>query len=143
MEVVGRETDFSGDADGVRSVRPRPRVCNLKEWSRLLKASEAQPILIFKHSTICGISFTVLQEVEEFLASRGTTVPMSVVQVIEDRNLSDVIAKQTGISHKSPQLILIRNQSPIWHASHWSIDFKELDGILSEHGSPSHTQSPF
>lgn len=105
------------------------RLRSIEDWSRMLESSKMEPILVFKHSTTCGISFHVLAEVNEFL-SKYRKVPFGIVHVAEDRSLSNMIADHTGIRHESPQVIAIRNERPIWHASHWSIDFKEIERLL-------------
>ena len=96
----------------------------------MLELSKTRPVLVFKHSTTCDISSHVLAEVDGFL-SRYRDVPFGIVNVVEDRNLSAVIAEHTGIRHESPQIIAIVNELPIWHASHWSIDRNELERLLA------------
>ena len=106
------------------------RLRSLEDWSRMLESSKTRTVLVFKHSTICGISSSVLVEVERFL-SQHRDVPFGIVNVVEDRDLSDVIADRTRIRHESPQMIAIVNERPIWHASHWSIDLNELERFLA------------
>jgi len=106
------------------------RLRSLEDWSRMLESSKTRTVLVFKHSTICGISSSVLVEVEGFL-SQHRNVPFGIVNVVEDRDLSDVIADRTRIRHESPQMIAILNERPIWHASHWSIDLNELERFLA------------
>ena len=96
----------------------------------MLESSKTRTVLVFKHSPICDISSSVLDEVEEFL-SQHRRVLFGIVNVVEDRSLSDVIADRTRIRHESPQMIAIANELPIWHASHWSIDLNELERFLA------------
>ncbi len=96
----------------------------------MLELSKSEPVLIFKHSTSCNISSNLLAEVEGFL-SQHRNVPFGTIHVVEDRNLSAVIADHTGIRHQSPQMIAIANEVPIWYASHWSIDLNELERLLA------------
>ena len=119
----------SGSASREERPETRSRLQSVEDWSGMLESSETEPILIFKHSTTCGISSHVLAAVNEFL-SKNREVPFGIVHVVEDRRLSDAIADHTGIRHESPQMIAIRNKRPIWHTSHWSIDFAEVERLL-------------
>ena len=121
---------LSGNGSLDAKIESGSRLRNLEDWARMLKTSKTRPVLIFKHSTSCGISSNVLAEVEGFL-SQHRNVPFGVIHVVEDRNLSAVIADDTGIRHESPQMIAVANELPIWHASHWSIDLDELERLLA------------
>lgn len=46
----------------------------------------------------------------------------STVDVARHGALSKHVERRTGIRHESPQLILLREGRPAWHASHWRID---------------------
>ena len=107
----------------------RGRLRTLQDWARMLESSRTEPVLVFKHSPTCGVSSHVLADVDGFVA-KHRNIPFGIVHVVEDRGLSNAIEEQTGIRHESPQMIAIRNEQPIWHASHWSIDFKELKQLL-------------
>ncbi len=96
------------------------------DWRDLLERSNERPVVVFKHSTSCGISHEVLKEFQEFV-SRNEPIAYGIVNVIEDRRLSDTIAAEMGIRHASPQAIVIQNEQPVWHASHWSIMGDELE----------------
>ncbi len=107
------------------------RLRSPEDWTRMLRSSRTEPVLIFKHSTRCDISSHALSEVGDFL-SRHQDVPFGIVDVVQDRSLSDEIANHTGIRHESPQLIAIANELPIFHASHWSINVNELERLLAD-----------
>lgn len=96
------------------------------DWKELLRRSRERPVVLFKHSTSCGVSQQILQEFNEF-ASRNESIAYGIVNVVEDRSLSDTIAAAMRIRHESPQAIVIENELPVWHASHWSITAKELE----------------
>lgn len=106
------------------------RLRSFEDWTQMLELSKSEPVLIFKHSTSCNISSNLLAEVEGFL-SQHRNVPFGTIHVVEDRNLSAVIADHTGIRHQSPQMIAIANEVPIWYTSHWSIDLNELERLLA------------
>jgi bacillithiol system protein YtxJ len=110
---------------------PVTRIRNTDEWTSFLAQSGDEPVLIFKHSTVCGISSSVLSDITTFVNQTHPTTPFGLIHVVEDRSLSNAIAEQTGIRHESPQLIAFHHGHPTWHASHWSIDLDDLDRHLT------------
>ncbi len=60
---------------------------------------------VFKHSTTCGISARAATEIEML----ESEIPVYVVNVREQRDLSNWVAAQYGVRHESPQLILLRD----------------------------------
>lgn len=73
--------------------------------------------IIYKHSTMCGLSDIAHREVRRFLSSHPDS-EVHLVRVIEERHVSDHIAKSTGVRHESPQLLVLRHGRVVWHASH-------------------------
>jgi bacillithiol system protein YtxJ len=80
--------------------------------------------LLFKHSTTCPISAAAQRAVAAYEAS--SPVPILRVRVIEDRTLSQQLARELGIAHASPQAILLRGGQPVWKASHYDITEQAL-----------------
>ena len=89
----------------------------------LFNASFSKPVLIFKHSSSCGISAGVIRQV----GSIDSDINLVVVQ--KSRAISNAIADRTGIRHESPQAIVLVNGEPTYHASHWDIE----PGVLCQH----------
>ena len=96
----------------------------------LLKQSQKEPVFLFKHSTQCSRSAAILEGFEAF-AERNPAIPCGMILVIEDRGISDDIEERFGIRHESPQAILVINETPVWHASHWKITEDTLDAALA------------
>jgi bacillithiol system protein YtxJ len=92
----------------------------------LFKASAEKPVVIFKHSSTCGISSHVMEMVDEV----GRDVHFVVVQ--DDRDISNEIADRTGRVHQSPQIFVIRDGKPIYHASHYGIDPEAIKKALDD-----------
>jgi bacillithiol system protein YtxJ len=72
--------------------------------------------VIFKHSKRCIISRMVLKR-------------FYLVDVINQRDISNKIATHFDLNHESPQLLLIKSNTLIHSASHSDISFKDLDKI--------------
>ena len=100
-------------------------VGTLDRLEDLFTRSHSEPVILFKHSSTCGISAGVYHEVEQVDAE----VNLIVVQT--EREVSDAIAQRTGIRHESPQAILLRNGEVVYTASHFRITAAEIMSLLS------------
>ena len=99
----------------------------------LAKALEAQPAFLFKHSTTCPISARAHQRVTEWLGTAPDSAPpIHLVKVIEARPLSNAIAERVGVTHASPQLMLIAEGKAVWDASHGMIDDVSIEEAIDE-----------
>jgi bacillithiol system protein YtxJ len=92
----------------------------------LTPALEQPRAVLYKHSPRCGISHRSLREVERF-AEQVPDVPVYMVDVVSNRDLSDAIAERFEIRHQSPQAIVLENGQPTWHASHFQISARRLE----------------
>jgi bacillithiol system protein YtxJ len=94
----------------------------------------APVVLVYKHSTRCPIAGIALEEVE-LLGSLRPELPIHVVDVIRDRSLSRHVAERMGITHHSPQAILLVDGHPVWAASHFEVRaetiVRRLDAALA------------
>lgn len=95
---------------------------------------DAPVALVYKHSTRCPIAGIALEEVE-LLSSLRPELPIHVVDVIRDRSLSRQVAERVGITHHSPQAILLVQGHPVWAASHFEVRaetiVRRLDAVPS------------
>lgn len=99
---------------------------NAEELSRLFELSNEKPVIIFKHSNMCNISADAYREMESFDGE------ISLVVVQTARQISNEIETRTSIEHESPQVIILRNGKPVWHASHWSITKQSVSQALEQ-----------
>ena len=88
----------------------------------ILKAPLA---VVYKHSTRCPISALAADQVSEF-AEEHPDVPVFVVDVIADRALSRDVATRVGVTHHSPQVIVLSQGRVVWHGSHFDVRAPEL-----------------
>lgn len=94
----------------------------VEEWRHLFADSSKGAFFIFKHSTRCPISAAAYERVRAFLASSPTDCPeVWLVNVIESRPVSDAVAAALGLTHQSPQMILVKDSRTLWSASHQGI----------------------
>lgn len=76
---------------------------------------------IFKHSRACGTSAFTLRSMEKILPDELGKVDFHIVEVRNQRKLSNYISGKTGVRHESPQLIFIKNGKVLWDVSHSAI----------------------
>ena len=92
----------------------------LDKLQAAIEESRIRPVLLFKHSSSCGISAGVFRDVKMVDAD------VNIVVVQTDRDISNEIERQTGIKHESPQAIVLKNGEPVYHASHYDITLEDL-----------------
>lgn len=102
-----------------------------QDLEEILKRSHREPVLLFKHSTQCSRSAGVIDDFEAF-AQGNPAVPCGLILVIEDRDVSDEVEDRFGIRHESPQAILVVQEKPTWHASHWKITEDAIEAAMAE-----------
>jgi len=83
--------------------------------------------LLFKHSTRCPVSADAYEEVERFFDS-NPKVPVYLIHVIEDLPVSQYVEQKTGVTHCSPQVIVLESGRATWQTSHADI----TSGVLEE-----------
>ena len=93
-----------------------------QDWQACWEASGEKPVFIYKHSTACPISGAAYRRVSEYDAeTNGQGSSIYIVNVIESRPLSNQIAEDLGVQHRSPQIILVKDKAPVWSASHHGV----------------------
>lgn len=79
--------------------------------------------ILFKHSERCIISRMAKKGFE---AEYDGTAPAYLVNVIDQRPVSNQIAHITHVSHQSPQVLVIKNGACVYQASHDHINAEEV-----------------
>ena len=90
------------------------RIEDRAAWGQLLTASKERPILIFKHSNACGVSSAAFREMEKL-------ENVNLLEVQSARELSNEIEATTGVTHETPQVIVLRDGKAVWNASHYRV----------------------
>ncbi|MFE3849060.1 bacillithiol system redox-active protein YtxJ [Flavobacterium sp. LB3P45] len=98
---------------------------DLGQLNEIIAISNEKPVAIFKHSTRCSISRMALKQFENEFNSADKVTPY-FLDLIAHRDISNAIADQFGVTHQSPQLILIKDGKAIYNVSHSDIDAEEL-----------------
>ena len=98
---------------------------DLLQLDEIIAISNEKPVAIFKHSTRCSVSRMALKQFENEFNSSDKVTPY-FLDLIEYRAISNEIANRFGVTHQSPQLILIKEGKAVYNVSHSDIDAKEL-----------------
>ncbi|RYJ51908.1 bacillithiol system redox-active protein YtxJ [Flavobacterium petrolei] len=98
---------------------------DLGQLNEIIAASNEKPVAIFKHSTRCSVSRMALKQFENEFNSSDKVTPY-FLDLIAHRDISNEIANRFGVTHQSPQLILIKEGKAIYNVSHSDIDAEEL-----------------
>ena len=91
------------------------------ELKEIVEISNEKLVVIFKHSTRCGISSGVLSRFEKATDSNLESVAFYFLDLIKYRNISNQIAKEFNVYHQSPQAIFLKNGVVVQHESHYDI----------------------
>jgi len=101
-----------------------------ENWAAFWTAAAESPLfLVYKHSNRCIASANARRRIEQ-LASLRPELPILEVDVIAERPLSREISRRFGISHESPQAILVRGGHPVWHSSHSGVTVEAVTAQL-------------
>ncbi len=104
-----------------------------KDLEKAKVASNQKPVVIFKHSTRCGISSMALNRLERsWIEQEMKDVEAYFLDLIQHRELSHAVASTFNIRHESPQLLLIRNEECVFHTSHMGISYQTLKQQLEK-----------
>ena len=102
---------------------------DLGQINEIITISEENPVVIFKHSTRCSVSRMALKQFENEFKLQDK-MDAYFLDLIENRDISNEIAKKFDIVHQSPQLLLIKNGKCIYNISHSDIDAVFLNQFL-------------
>jgi bacillithiol system protein YtxJ len=84
-------------------------------------APDPKPVLLYKHSTQCGICDAAIEEVQSFEAKHPDAATIYYLDLLAHRDVSNAIAQKLGIRHESPQLILLKEGKPVAVLNHRAI----------------------
>ncbi|MDF1516583.1 MAG: bacillithiol system redox-active protein YtxJ [Lutibacter sp.] len=98
----------------------------------IIKISSNKPVLIFKHSTRCGISRMVLKNFESDYDIPETEVDLYFLDLLNYRSLSQDVSTTFKVVHQSPQVLVIKNKKSVYDNSHHSITIEAIKEIIAQ-----------
>lgn len=93
------------------------------ELNNLVNISYTKPQVIFKHSTRCSISVVVKSRLDK---NSTDEADFYYLDLITNRNISNLISEKFSVHHESPQILVIKNGECVYDESHSSIYFEEI-----------------
>lgn len=106
------------------------QLTSLEQLDEIEKESSEIPIIIFKHSTRCGISRMALSGFEKEYAIEAEKARPYFLDLLQHRDISNEIASRFGVMHQSPQLILIKEGKSVYDTSHGDIDAEKVGEMV-------------
>ncbi len=103
---------------------------SLEQIEEILTKSNEMPVLVFKHSDRCGVSSASKSDLDRDWDLRENEIVAYYLDVVENRAVSDEVAKRFGVRHESPQVLVIRDGAVVHTSSHWDISVRELRTAL-------------
>lgn len=100
-----------------------------KNVEQLLKPDSGTQV-IYKHSYSCAVCIFSKLKVEEVMEKLSGKADFHFVDVVNNREVSEKIAADTGVRHESPQILILKNGRVYWHASHSAIDKDKLEEAI-------------
>ncbi len=94
---------------------------SIDQLTKIDELSSVNKVVIFKHSTRCGISHAALEQVERFV-NGGHDVHFYYLDLLANRSVSEAVSTKYGVAHHSPQVLVIDQEQAINHATHYAID---------------------
>lgn len=82
--------------------------------------------VIFKHSPTCDLSAMAFQQMSQF-TSAHPEVTVTLVDVLDQRLMSQRIERELNLRHESPQAIVMRSGQIVWHGSHRRVTAAALE----------------
>lgn len=103
---------------------------SLEQLEEIKEQSKTQSILIFKHSTRCGISSMVIKQFEKLFTEEHQKLKVYYLDLLNYRNISDEVGYKFQVMHQSPQLLVIKNGVSLHNSSHYDITLTDLTRFI-------------
>ena len=97
-----------------------------EQLNEIIDKSKNTPQVIFKHSTRCSVSSMAKNRLDKKENPKG--VDFYYLDLIKFRSISNKIAADFNVAHKSPQVLIIKDGRSVYDESHSGIT---MDDILS------------
>ena len=103
---------------------------SLHQLEEIKELSKQETILIFKHSTRCGISRMVIKMFEKQFDESMKDLKVYYLDILNFREISNEVGYTFQVLHQSPQLLVIPNETAMAHASHYDITTLDVKSYL-------------
>lgn len=104
---------------------------SVEQLEDLITSSKENVLLFFKHSTRCPISSFALRRFEGDW-NEDSKAGAFFIDTLAHRDVSDALSRLSGISHQSPQVLVMKDGMVLHHASHEQIDANKIIDLLNK-----------
>jgi len=95
-----------------------------EQLEQILTKSQIRPQVIFKHSTRCSVSAVALQRLQR--VAQPADIDFYFLDLLSYRGLSNKVTEMLGVTHESPQVLLVKNGDCVYEESHMGISMNEI-----------------
>ena len=92
--------------------------------------STEKPQVIFKHSTRCSISSMAKRRLERTWNIEDEKADIHYLDLIAYRSISNLVEDDFGVTHESPQILIIKDKQAVFHTSHSDISTDVIEENL-------------
>ncbi|KIX22709.1 hypothetical protein SY27_02485 [Flavobacterium sp. 316] len=120
---------FGGSSNEDKENREEAKFYTLDSQSQLDEIdaiSKDKPVVLFKHSTRCIISRTVLRQFDNGFNFSDSELDWYLLDLLNHRDISNEITNRYGIMHQSPQILVVKEGKAVYNASHEGIAVEDL-----------------
>lgn len=103
---------------------------SIDQLEEIKEISKTEAVLIFKHSTRCGISSMVIKQFEALFTEETSQLKVYYLDLLNYRNISDEVGYSFQVMHQSPQLVVVKNGVSVHNASHYEITLTDLTRFI-------------
>ncbi|NRA93559.1 MAG: bacillithiol system redox-active protein YtxJ [Psychroserpens sp.] len=115
---------FGSSEPKEEKVLPWQALTSVDQIRTISERSKSKTQVIFKHSTRCGISSMVMNQFVS-MYDLDANIDLYYLDLLSYREVSNEVGYTFQVIHQSPQLLIIRNEVTVAHASHGAVN--ELD----------------
>jgi bacillithiol system protein YtxJ len=102
------------------------KIASLTSLDEFVAKLDGAPGVLFKHSDTCGVSARAYGEMSRL------PHPIGLVVVQQARAVSDEIEKRWRVSHETPQVLIVRDDTVLWSASHFQVKAADVESALEK-----------
>ncbi|WP_341221628.1 bacillithiol system redox-active protein YtxJ [Polaribacter atrinae] len=128
-KIFGSKEDDTSKVQKVSYLKWIP-LTSIDQLEEIKEISKTEAVLIFKHSTRCGISSMVIKQFEKLFTEEHQNLKVYYLDLLNYRDISDEVGYTFQVMHQSPQLIVVKNGISLENASHYEITNTNLSRFI-------------
>ena len=102
------------------------KLTDIEQLNEIIQESKTTPVIIYKHSTRCGISTMAENNLEQGWDQLKPHAKFYYLDLIRYRDISTAIAETFNVRHQSPQILIIKNGRSVYDVSHYDIKVEAI-----------------